>query len=127
MTKALQTRDRCQVKIFMIHGGGDYPVKGVSWSSREKAWTIRSWRSDGCYFGDYSSHDLILSTNPEVPRSEIAKAIRASAEQSVNAELLAALKLALDNLDGIAAGDDAPSSVIRKQARSAISRATGGA
>ena len=42
-------------------------------------------------------------------------------------ELLAALRLCLENLDGIAAEDDIPSHVIREQARAAINRATGDA
>lgn len=43
----------------------------------------------------------------------------------LNAELLECLRYAVDNIQGIADGNDAPSIVIRERARAAIAKAEG--
>ncbi len=63
LDKEYETRDGRPVKLFMVDGGGNYPVLGAIFSRNE--WTAQHWTAEGQFSKSESRSDLDLVEKPK--------------------------------------------------------------
>lgn len=59
LNKKYQTRDGREVRLFMVDGGGEYPIVGAYKDGKADKWTPDNWASDGRWLTDHSDTDLV--------------------------------------------------------------------